>query len=168
MPPSWGAAGVCWSRPETRRSSSLIHLCQAKLPSSCSRSSANGPCATATSTFSRPTQPTATCTATPTLTKVLFNEIVTTTYGENVFIVGSVPQLGSWNTNNAIALSADQYTSSNNLWYVTVSLPAGGSFEYKYIRKQSDGSVRYESDPNRKYTTPANCKGTATQNDTWR
>lgn len=146
----------------------LIHWCKAKLPSSCSRSSANGPCATATSTFSRPTPPTPTCTATPTLTKVLFNEIATTSYGENVFIVGSIPQLGSWNVNNAIALSASKYTSTNNLWYVTVSLPAGSSFEYKYIRKQSDGTVRYESDPNRKYTTPSNCKGEATQNDTWR
>lgn len=168
MPASWGAAAVCARRHETQRSSSLTHLCKAKLPASCSGSSASGPCAAATSTFSRPTPPTPTCSATPTLTKVLFNEIATTAYGESVFIVGSISQLGSWNTDNAIALSASQYTSSNNLWFVTVSLPAGSSFEYKYLRKESDGSVIWESDPNRQYTTPSNCQGAATENDTWR
>ena len=93
---------------------------------------------------------------------------MTTNYGENVFIVGSISELGSWNTNNAVALSAQNYTSTNNLWFVTVGLPASASFQYKYIRKQQDGSVRYESDPNRSYTVPANCAGSATQSDTWR
>jgi glucoamylase len=102
------------------------------------------------------------------LTKVLFKEYATTTYGESISIVGSIAQLGSWNTNNAVALSAQNYTSSNNLWFVEISLPAGNSFQYKYIRKQSNGSVQWESDPNRSYTVPANCKGQATESDSWR
>ncbi|EME44137.1 glycoside hydrolase family 15 protein [Dothistroma septosporum NZE10] len=153
MPASWGAAS-------------------AQLPSSCSGSSATGPCATATNTFIRPsstkTPTTTACTATPTLTNVLFDEIATTTFGENVFIVGSISQLGSWDTGKAVALSADKYTSSNNLWYTTVSIPAGTSFNYKYIRKETDGSIRYESDPNRSYTVLKTCAGSATVNDTWR
>ncbi|SMR53207.1 unnamed protein product [Zymoseptoria tritici ST99CH_1E4] len=149
MPASWGANS-------------------ATVPSSCSGSSATGPCATATSTFTRPTQSTPTCSATPTLTKVLFKEYATTTYGESISVVGSISQLGNWNTNNAVALSAQNYTSSSNLWFVDISLPAGTSFQYKYIRKQSDGSVRWESDPNRSYTVPANCKGQATVTDNWR
>ncbi|KAK4629324.1 Glucoamylase I [Fulvia fulva] len=153
MPASWGAAA-------------------ARLPGSCSGSSATGLCATATNTFSRPgstgTPTTTACSATPTLTNVLFNEIATTTFGENVFIVGSISQLGSWDTSKAVALSADKYTSSNNLWYVSVSLPAGTSFQYKYVRKENDGSTRYEGDPNRSYTVPRNCDGSATVNDTWR
>lgn len=151
MPASWGASS-------------------AKLPSSCSGSSATGPCATATSTFSRPGSPTTTspCTATPTLTNVLFKEVATTTYGENVYILGSITRLGSWNTNNAVALSASNYTSDDNLWFVTLSLPVGTNFQYKYIRKETDGSIRYESDPNRSYTVPGNCAGSATESDTWR
>lgn len=153
MPASWGASSV-------------------KIPSSCFGSSATGPCATATSIFSRPGTPTtttsATCTAAPTLTNVLFKEIATTTYGENVFLVGSVSQLGNWNTDNAVALSANNYTSSNNLWYVTISFPVGTRFQYKYVRKEQDGSVRWESDPNRSYTVPGNCAGSATESDTWR
>jgi glucoamylase len=68
-----------------------------------------------------------------------------------------------------VALSASKYTSSNNLWYVTINLPAGTTFEYKYIRKESDGSFVWESDPNRSYTVPSACGvSTATEEDTWR
>lgn len=157
MPASWGASG-------------------ASLPNACSSGSATGPCSTATNTnwgstptSSHSSSPTSSgaCT-TPTLTAVTFNEIATTTYGENVYIVGSTSQLGSWNPSNAIALSASKYTSSDNLWYVTIDLPAGQSFQYKYIRKESNGNIEWESDPNRSYTVPANCQGTATENDTWR
>lgn len=93
---------------------------------------------------------------------------MTTNYLETVAIVGSISELGSWNTANAVDLSAQNYTSTNNLWYVTVGLPARASFQYKYIRKQQDGSVRWESNPDRTYTVPANCAGSATQSDSWR
>lgn len=87
---------------------------------------------------------TETACATPTAVAVTFNEIATTTYGENVYIVGSISELGNWDTSKAVALSASKYTSSNNLWYVSVTLPAGTTFEYKYIRKESDGSIVWE------------------------
>jgi glucoamylase len=100
---------------------------------------------------------------------VTFNVIATTTYGEDVFIAGSSSQLGDWNTDDAVALSASDYTSSDNLWFVTLSLPAGQSFQYKYIRKESSGSVEWEGDiSNRAYTVPAQCgTTTVTENDTW-
>lgn len=40
-------------------------------------------------------------------------------------------QLGNWDPNSAVHLNADQYTASNPLWSVTISLPVGTSFEYK-------------------------------------
>lgn len=162
MPASWGASN-------------------AKLPSSCSGSSATGPCATATNTnwptstgtgngttTTTTSTTTSGCTATPTAISVTFNEKEVTTYGENVFLTGNIPQLGNWNTNNAVALSASQYTSSNPLWRVTVNLPAGTTLQYKYFKKETSGSIVWESDPNRQYTVPANCNGTATENDMWR
>ncbi|KAJ5538108.1 hypothetical protein N7494_007587 [Penicillium frequentans] len=98
-----------------------------------------------------------------------FNELVTTTYGENIFITGSISQLGSWSTSSAIALSASSYTSSNPLWTTTISLPVGTTFEYKFIKKETDGSIVWESDPNRSYTVPAGCSGaTVTAAATWR
>ncbi|TIA56047.1 extracellular glucoamylase protein [Aureobasidium pullulans] len=155
IPASWGAAS-------------------AKLPSSCSSGSASGPCAAATNTNwgnpGTPSTPTTTggACATPTAIAVTFNEQKTTAYGENIYIVGSIPALGNWNAANAIALSASKYTSSNPLWYVTLNFATGSSFNYKYIKKAADGSVTWESDPNRSYTVGGNCAGTATQNDSWR
>ncbi|KAF2437500.1 carbohydrate-binding module family 20 protein [Karstenula rhodostoma CBS 690.94] len=113
--------------------------------------------------------PPTTCTAPPSCNvQVTFNERATTTFGENVFIVGQLTQLGNWDPNSAIPLSASKYTSSDPLWYATVSLPSSTSFAYKYIRKTSSGTVVWESDPNRSYTTSSGCGSTSTQNDTWR
>lgn len=147
---------------------------QAKLPSSCSSGSANGPCSSATNTAwpgtgtSPPTTTTSSgpCT-TPTLTAVTFNEVKTTNYGDTVYIVGSISQLGSWNTDNAVALSASGYTSSNPVWTGKISFPVGTSFQYKYFVKTSSGTVTWESGSNRAYAVAGNCAGTATENDTW-
>lgn len=123
---------------------------------------------TTTSKTTTTTTTTSSCT-TPTAVAVTFDLIATTTYGENIKIAGSISQLGSWDTSNAVALSAADYTSSDHLWFVDVSLPAGTVFEYKYIRVESDGSIEWESDPNRSYTVPAACATTAvTESDTWR
>ncbi|KAF2157315.1 carbohydrate-binding module family 20 protein [Myriangium duriaei CBS 260.36] len=152
MPASWGASG-------------------AKLPSSCSGGSATGPCQAATNTnWQNPGSSTTPSSPSPTAgaCSVLFNEIATTSFGENVYLVGSIAQLGSWNPSNGIALSASKYTSSNNLWYVQVSLAPGQTFQYKYVRKEADGSFKWESDPNRSYTVPSTCSGTLTENDSWR
>ncbi|KAL2852074.1 starch binding domain-containing protein [Aspergillus pseudoustus] len=108
------------------------------------------------------------CTAATSI-PVTFDARVTTTYGENVYVVGSISQLGSWSTGSAVALSAAGYTSSNPVWTVTLDIPVGTTFEYKYIKKESDGSVVWESDPNRSYTVPTGCSGAkATESGTWR
>jgi glucoamylase len=173
MPASWGAASVCRFTIVLPRVQPLLTTLQAKAPSVCSRGSATGPCATATNTAwpgrtSTPTTP-GQCSSTPTNTRVTFNERRTTNFGQTVYISGSISQLGSWDANSAIALSATQYTSSDPLWTAAINLPAGTIFAYKYLIKNQDGSIAsYESDPNRSYTVPRNCAGTATQSDTWR
>lgn len=121
------------------------------------------------STSTKTTSTTASECATATSLAVLFKETATTTYGENIFLAGSVPRLGSWDPGNAVPLSANEYTSSNHLWYVRVSLPVGERVEYKFIRKESDGEVRWESDPNRVYTVPTGCVGAVeTVKSSWR
>ncbi|KAJ5112903.1 hypothetical protein N7456_001437 [Penicillium angulare] len=124
---------------------------------------------TGTSTSTKSSTSTSTCSQATAL-PVRFEEVVTTTYGENIYISGSISALGDWDTDDAIALSAADYTSSDPLWYVVVTLPVGTSFEYKFIEK-TDGSssVEWESDPNRSYTVPTGCAGTtATVTATWR
>ncbi|EPS26265.1 alpha-amylase Amy13A [Penicillium oxalicum 114-2] len=124
----------------------------------------------ATATTLKTTTATATSCTQATALPVLFKDTVATSYGQSVYLAGSISQLGSWNAANAVALSADKYTSSNPLWYATVTLPVGTSFQYKFIKKtSSSGSVTWESDPNRSYTVPTGCVGsTATVTATWR
>ncbi|KAJ5159273.1 Six-hairpin glycosidase [Penicillium coprophilum] len=122
-----------------------------------------------TATTTKATTTTTTSCTTPTAVAVTFNVIATTVYGQNIKLAGSISQLGSWSPSSAIALSASSYTSSNHLWFVTVTLPAGTSFSYKYINVGSDGTVKWESDPNLSYTVPAQCDTNAvTINDNWR
>ncbi|EAW23731.1 putative alpha-amylase [Aspergillus fischeri NRRL 181] len=124
---------------------------------------------TTTSTTKTTTVATTTACASATALPILFEELVTTTYGETIYLTGSISQLGNWDTSSAIALSASKYTSSNPEWYATVTLPVGTSFQYKFFKKESDGSIVWESDPNRSYTVPAGCAGTTvTVSDTWR
>jgi alpha-amylase len=94
--------------------------------------------------------------------RVTFNENATTAFGQNVYVVGSIPALGNWAPGSAVALSSANYPT----WSATVALPTGTAFQYKYIKKNTDGSITWESDPNRSYTTGTGA--TATINDTWR
>lgn len=49
-----------------------------------------------------------------------FNVNATTQPGENIYVVGSIPQLGDWNPAQAIKLSSDSYP----VWKYRLSLPA--------------------------------------------
>ncbi|EKM53320.1 glycoside hydrolase family 13 protein [Phanerochaete carnosa HHB-10118-sp] len=91
-----------------------------------------------------------------------FAETATTTFGENIFLVGSVPQLGSWSPDSALPLSSSGYPT----WTVSASLPPNTAFEYKFIRKETNGTVVWESDPNRSATTPGS--GSTTLTTSWR
>ncbi|MBC9006103.1 carbohydrate-binding module family 20 domain-containing protein, partial [Micromonospora aurantiaca (nom. illeg.)] len=91
-----------------------------------------------------------------------FSVTATTVYGQNVFVVGNVPALGGWNPSAAVALSPAAYP----VWRATVDLPANTAVEYKYVKKNPDGTVIWESGANRTFTTPAG--GTRAVSDTWR
>ncbi|KAI0067436.1 glycoside hydrolase [Artomyces pyxidatus] len=94
---------------------------------------------------------------------VTFSEKATTVFGENIFVTGSLPQLGSWNPNSAIPLSSADYPT----WKATISLPSKTAFQYKFIRKNgTNDQVAWEADPNRANTTPSS--GTQSISDTWR
>ncbi|KIP11288.1 carbohydrate-binding module family 20 protein [Phlebiopsis gigantea 11061_1 CR5-6] len=100
-------------------------------------------------------------TASATVT-VSFSESATTSFGENIFLVGSLNQLGAWNPSSAIPLSSASYPT----WTLQLQLPPSTTFTYKFIRKETNGSVTWESDPNRSATTSAS--GTVTLSTSWR
>lgn len=129
-----------------------------------------------TPTTTKTSSPTATsaaaCTGTAAASSVAltFNQAVTTTYGQTVKLVGSIPELGSWDVGAAPALSAAQYTAAKPLWTYTLSLQPGRTFEYKFVKVESSGAVTWESDPNRSFTVPSSScsSATAAVEGTWR
>ncbi len=86
-----------------------------------------------------------------------------TSAGQNVYVVGNVAALGSWNPCSAVKLSPTAYPT----WTGTVNLPASTAIEYKYV-KYYDGNcatVVWQSGANKTFTTPGT--GTVTRTDAW-
>jgi alpha-amylase len=93
---------------------------------------------------------------------VTFNENATTSFGQNVFVVGDNALLGAWNTNLSTALSSTGYP----VWSSTVWLPKNTAIQYKYVKKNPDGTVTWEGSSNR--TANTGTGSTLTLNDSWR
>ncbi|MFE7237073.1 carbohydrate-binding module family 20 domain-containing protein [Streptomyces sp. NPDC057580] len=92
-----------------------------------------------------------------------FGVNATTQLGQNIYVVGNQSALGNWNTDSALKLDPAAYP----VWKLDVSMPAGTSFEYKYIRKDASGAVTWESGANRTATVPSTGKVSLTS-DVWR
>ncbi|KAK4175950.1 family 15 putative glycoside hydrolase [Triangularia setosa] len=100
---------------------------------------------------------------------VTFNQRATTAWGQVIKIVGNVPELGGWDVNKAIPLSASGYTGSNPLWSITVPIQAGSNVQYKYIRITNGvAGVSWESGDNRAYTVPGATCNIQSRSDNWK
>ncbi|KAA1477013.1 glycoside hydrolase [Dentipellis sp. KUC8613] len=137
------------------RSSMALHI-GALTPTSCPSSSTSSGFTTMTTSSTMSSTTTSSATTTTSAAPPSGSVFVTfieqaTTSGEGIYVVGSIQQLGNWAPSNAIALTP----SPSPTWVVRTTLPANTNFEYKFIRKFSNGQVQWESDPNRNYRTPA-------------
>nr|WTB30701.1 alpha-amylase family glycosyl hydrolase [Streptomyces sp. NBC_00830] len=92
-----------------------------------------------------------------------FGVNATTQLGQNIYVVGNQSALGNWNTGSALKLDPATYP----VWKLDVSMAAGTSFEYKYVRKDASGAVTWESGANRTATVPSSGKVSLTS-DVWR
>ncbi|MFF6905036.1 carbohydrate-binding module family 20 domain-containing protein [Streptomyces sp. NPDC012389] len=92
-----------------------------------------------------------------------FGVNATTQLGQNIYVTGDQAALGNWNPAAALKLDPATYP----VWKLDVSLPAGTSFAYKYLRKDGQGNVTWESGANRTATVPSSGKVTLTA-DVWR
>lgn len=172
VPSSWGASsgdtvpGTCSA---TSVVGSYSTATSTSFPTSQTPQSGYSTTTASVTTTKTTTTTTGTSTACATATSVLvtFDELATTTYGETVKIVGNTAALGSWDTDDAVALDASSYTSSNPLWTVSIKLTPGAVVEYKYIKVGSSGSVTWEADPNHTITVPASCSTASTVSNTW-
>jgi alpha-amylase len=108
-----------------------------------------------------PTSPSA-C---PSTVAVTFTGTVKTEMGETIKLIGNVAELGSWDLNKALVMSANGYTALKPVWSITVQVPAGSKIKYKFVKVGTTGRVTWEGRTNRAYTVP--CKASATVGCTW-
>ncbi|MCX2780632.1 alpha-amylase family glycosyl hydrolase [Microbulbifer thermotolerans] len=89
--------------------------------------------------------------------QVIFKVNATTSWGENIYIVGDIPELGSWDTSKAVG---PFHTPNYPEWFLPVSVPKNTTIQYKFIKKDSSGNVTWEGGNNRSITSPSSSTGT--------
>merc|ERR1719401_2274393 len=78
-----------------------------------------------------------------------------TAFGQDLRLVGSVPQLGGWDLSRSLPMT----WSAGNVWFVKVDLPHDAApVEYKYVVTQKP-AVRWEEGRNHIFQIPSD--GTA-------
>ncbi|MED4014466.1 alpha-amylase family glycosyl hydrolase [Sutcliffiella cohnii] len=88
--------------------------------------------------------------------QIVFNINENTNYGETIHIVGNVPELGSWDPDKSTEALLNP---EHPYWFLPVSLPINRTIEYKFIKKNAQGVVTWESGNNRMINTPTETNG---------
>ncbi|WGU93828.1 alpha-amylase family glycosyl hydrolase [Paenibacillus dendritiformis] len=89
--------------------------------------------------------------------QVIFHVNKTTQPGQNVYVVGDIAELGGWDPDKAL----DSFMNPNYPdWFLPVSVPAGATFQFKFIIKDAAGHVTWEGGANRMFTATSNPTGT--------
>lgn len=65
----------------------------------------------------------------------------TTSLGQNVFLTGNVSELGNWDPAKAIGPMYNQVVYQYPNWYYDVSVPAGKTIEFKFLKNQAPPSL---------------------------
>jgi hypothetical protein len=84
-------------------------------------------------------------------TQASFSANVDTVFGQEVYAVGSIPELGGWDPTKAPKLTPSPYPS----WTKTIELPKNASFEWKLVKIDAAGHVTWEPGSNRVGKTTA-------------
>jgi alpha-amylase len=89
-----------------------------------------------------------------------------TTFGQQVYVVGNISQLGNWTPANGFLLTI-QGSGANVPWKGTINLPASTMIQYKYVKWDGTTAVWEANQPtasgNREISTPSS--GSITYND---
>lgn len=89
------------------------------------------------------------------------NNAYPTNYGDNIYVTGNVPELGSWSTSSTTAIGpmlAPNYPT----WFYMASVPASTAVQFKAIDIQAGGGVIWENGSNHTWTTPSSGVGSVT------
>ncbi len=92
------------------------------------------------------------------------NNATPTNTGDYIFVTGDVVELGKWGTTYDTAIGPMLCPNYPN-WFLNVSLPAGTTVNFKFIKIAADGTVTWENGANHSYTVPGS--GTGFVNVNW-
>jgi glycosidase len=87
-----------------------------------------------------------------------------TQVGDYIFLTGSTVELGNWSTTWDGAVGPMLPPNYPN-WFITASVPAGLTVQFKFIKIAANGSVTWEAGNNHQYTVPTS--GTGYVNVNW-
>jgi hypothetical protein len=92
------------------------------------------------------------------------NNAASTNTGDYIFLTGNTVELGSWGTTFDTAVGPMLAPTPPN-WFLNVSLPAGTTVQFKFIKIAADGTVTWENGSNHTYAVPST--GTGSVNVNW-
>jgi glycosidase len=87
-----------------------------------------------------------------------------TQVGDYIFLTGNTVELGAWSTTWDGAVGP-MLTPNYPDWFLTASMPAGQTIQFKFIKIASGGGVTWENGANHTYTVPTS--GTGYVNVNW-
>jgi hypothetical protein len=86
------------------------------------------------------------------------NNAIPTAWGDYIFLTGNTVELGNWNTtwDGAVGpMLAPNYPN----WFLNVSVPAGQTIQFKFIKIAPNGTVTWEGGSNHSYAVPTSGTG---------
>jgi hypothetical protein len=92
------------------------------------------------------------------------NNASPTQVGDYIFLTGNTVELGNWSTTWDGA-AGPFLTPNYPSWFNVVSVPAGQTIQFKFIKIAANGSVTWEAGSNHTYTVPSS--GTGSVNVNW-
>jgi glycosidase len=92
------------------------------------------------------------------------NNATPTATGDYIFLTGNTVELGAWSTTWDGAVGP-MLTPNYPNWFLTASMPAGQTIQFKFIKIAAGGGVTWENGSNHTYTVPSS--GTGFVNVNW-
>jgi glycosidase len=92
------------------------------------------------------------------------NNAPSTSPTDYIFLTGDTVELGNWNTTWDGAVGP-MLTPNYPNWFLNVSVPAGQTIQFKFIKIAANGTVTWENGSNHSYTVPPS--GTGFVNANW-
>ena len=94
------------------------------------------------------------------------NNATPTNTGDYIFLAGNTVELGNWGSptptfdNSVGPLLGPNYPT----WFLNVSVPAGQTIQFKFVKIAADGTVTWENGSNHSYLVPTSGIGSVTVN----